>query len=339
MNTGFKKTGFIIAAIALQIMVLAYMAANREYIVRTGEIVYLRTAPIDPRDIFRGDYVRLKYGISDISSHDFQEGIEKKVLKKGQKVYTVLNREDNKLAEFSFAAIEKPQNALFIKGRITQDYWTSAIVRAVRVKYGIEAYFVEQGKGLDMEKRRGNRNAIQIPLEMEIALGKDGTAVIKSYRWCALGMGLEVLRKPERNNQDAPRSSKIRLTLMNASDSPLALVNLPDFRSFNLKPIASANKEWVLSEKLSEPVFPSDSDVIVLDPEEKYSFDFDFSDPRWYVKTDGKPVEIGTLEWTEMFRLVYMPPDKEKCRNLEQKEIIWHGKLHSRSFHGRGQVD
>ena len=62
----------------------------------------------------------------------------------------------------------------------------------------------------------------------------------------------------------------------------LGIVNLPDFRSFDLKPVVKANKAWVLFKKLSKPafssVFPSDNDVIVLNPEEKYSFDFDFSE-------------------------------------------------------------
>jgi uncharacterized membrane-anchored protein len=42
------------------------MAAEREYIVLTGKTVYLRTAPIDPNDPFRGQFVRLNYEISTI---------------------------------------------------------------------------------------------------------------------------------------------------------------------------------------------------------------------------------------------------------------------------------
>jgi uncharacterized membrane-anchored protein len=55
-----RKT-FIILAVILQLVVLAYMAGEREYILRRGKVIYLRTAPIDPRDLFRGDYVRLNY--------------------------------------------------------------------------------------------------------------------------------------------------------------------------------------------------------------------------------------------------------------------------------------
>ena len=60
-----RKT-FIVVAVLMQILVLVYMAGEREYILRNGKIIYLRTAPIDPRDLFRGDYVRLNYEISRI---------------------------------------------------------------------------------------------------------------------------------------------------------------------------------------------------------------------------------------------------------------------------------
>ena len=72
---------------------------------------------------------------------------------------------------------------------------------------------------------------------------------------------------------------------------------------------------------------------------EKKTFDFDFSGKRWLVKDEGEPREIGTLEPTEMFRIVYRPPSSEDCLMLEKRDLIWHGYLPSRAFHGRGNVD
>ncbi|MFA6177031.1 MAG: GDYXXLXY domain-containing protein, partial [Phycisphaerae bacterium] len=56
----------IIFVVILQVILLAYMAGQRENVLRTGKTIYLRTVPIDPRDLFRGDYVRLQYEISNI---------------------------------------------------------------------------------------------------------------------------------------------------------------------------------------------------------------------------------------------------------------------------------
>lgn len=44
-----------------QLAVPAWMIAGRERILQQGEIYKFRTAPIDPRDPFRGEYVRLEF--------------------------------------------------------------------------------------------------------------------------------------------------------------------------------------------------------------------------------------------------------------------------------------
>ena len=46
----------IITAILAQVLILAWMAGQREWILRTAPRIWLRTAPLDPRDLFRGDY-------------------------------------------------------------------------------------------------------------------------------------------------------------------------------------------------------------------------------------------------------------------------------------------
>ena len=85
---------------------------------------------------------------------------------------------------------------------------------------------------------------------------------------------------------------------------------------------------------------PVDGDVLVLQPREEKIFEFDFSDERWFVQAENTaPVEIGTLDWSERFRLIYRPPAEAACRHLEDRDLIWHGHLPSRAFHGRGRID
>ncbi len=70
------------------------------------------------------------------------------------------------------------------------------------------------------------------------------------------------------------------------------------------------------------------------------AFEFDFSDPRWWVKTEtAQPIEIGTLDWNEQFRMIYRPPNQAATAHLKDRDIIWHGYLPSRAFHGRGRID
>jgi uncharacterized membrane-anchored protein len=335
------KKSFVILAVILQIIVLVYMAGEREIILRQGKIIHLRTAPIDPRDVFRGDYVRLNYDISRIPLAAIKdtEGLEE--LKKGQKIYVSLKEGSNGLYEMTGADLRRPKDGLFLTGRSVYPHRLSSVTNPLWINYGIEAYFVEQGRGRDIEKQQGNRTGIQIPLEMEIAVSSEGEAVIRGFRWSPLGIGLQVLRNPQNNQQNdaPPRSATVQLTLTNATNNPIAIVNLPDYCSFLLEPVPWAKKQWVPAHDPCVDIFPSDFDVLKLAPKQQRRFVFDFSTDRWLVEADDKIQQIGSLEFTEQFRLVYRPPDEAATEHLRQKDIIWHGYLPSRVFHGRGQVD
>jgi uncharacterized membrane-anchored protein len=344
---------FIIGSVLLQFFALLYMAGVRETIIHTGKTVFLGTMPVDPNDPFRGDYVSLRYEISEIPLKKLKGILPSD---KSAKYYTVLKKGEDNLFELDCCSTVKPDgDAVFIKGRNDYRWFNPASQKYIPLKYGIEKYFVQQKKGLDIEKRAGRGNDIHIPLEVEVALGSDGTAVAKGYRWGQFGIGLEITERSQvRNNswnagQEQPvtdnkdvkvrKSPKLKITLQNASDKPLAIVNLPDFRSFKAVS-ASMDKDWVFSKTFSESAKPRNEDVIVLKPQEKISFDFDFADPRWFVNGKKGPDEIGVVcnEWSDMFRIIYTAPSREECGTLEKKDMIWHGKLMSRRFN-TGRVD
>src|SRR5581483_692780 len=46
--------------------VLAYMVADRVTLLRSGRTITLPIIPVDPRDLFRGEYVRLGYAVSTV---------------------------------------------------------------------------------------------------------------------------------------------------------------------------------------------------------------------------------------------------------------------------------
>jgi uncharacterized membrane-anchored protein len=335
------RKAFIVLAVLLQVLVLAYMAGEREHILRYGKIIHLRTAPVDPRDLFRGDYVRLNYEISQISARKIPADESYKI-KKGEKVYVSLKEGSNGLYELNQVSMDIPPTGIYLAGRSPYEYQYRTQSYPLRLNYGIETYFVQQGKGRRMEKRLGRRNEVQVPLEMQIAVGRGGKAVIKDHRWSPIGIGLQVLRSPPPDNRRTtePISAKVALTLANASDAALALVILPDSCSFSLETSQTAKKEWTLANNACQPLQPKDEDVLVLNPGQQKIFEIDFSDSRWFVQTEnGSPVEIGTLDWSEQFRLIYRPPDQTACSHLENSDIIWHGYLPSRAFHGRGRID
>lgn len=57
-----------IAVLAAQTLLLLGLIAQQEYRLAAPTTVLLETAPVDPRDLLRGDYVILNYKISTITN-------------------------------------------------------------------------------------------------------------------------------------------------------------------------------------------------------------------------------------------------------------------------------
>src|SRR5258705_10409827 len=65
--TASRKLLLSLAILALaQTSVLAYMVIDRVTLLKSGREITLPIIPVDPRDLFRGEYVRLGYGVSTV---------------------------------------------------------------------------------------------------------------------------------------------------------------------------------------------------------------------------------------------------------------------------------
>jgi uncharacterized membrane-anchored protein len=328
-----------------QILVLGFMAGQREYILRFGSTVYLRTAPIDPRDIFRGDFVRLDYEISRIEVSAMKGTLKEHLLDRDKVVYAVLSQGAEGLARLDYATDVEPDQDLYIRGRLIGGGRFSAGRGSGRMKYGIEQLFVEQGAGRAIEKRRGGRDGLQIPLEVAVALSGGGKAVIKGHRWSRLGVKLEVLRAVRRNRNDnleeieGPLSPKLKVTLVNVSQAPLAVVNPGRDCGFELTPVVGSRQAYQSVDRGCQTVRPTDGDVILLEPEAAYSVELDLSEARWHVKTGNKVSEIGRLDRNVRFRITYRAPDEAALQGLTAPENVWPSYLPTRAFNAFGQID
>ena len=327
----------------VQFLVLAYMAGHREYIVRTGESIYLRTAPIDPRDIFRGDFVRLHYEISTFQASQLE--LDESSRRKGQRVYARLSPITESLYGLNSLTDVEPKEGLFIRGRIVSNYPLSR----VDVRYGIEQLFVEQGKGLEIEERMGRRGTHQIPMEVSVALSGSGIGIIKGYRWSKLAVKLQVtparrrgIASAIRGEIERPLSPKLKLTLKNVSEKTVALFNPGDSCGFDIIAVGSiANEDLRSAYQGCDDLFPDDSDVVELAPEQEYTAELDLSEPRWHVLHNGEVNEFGrlNLSWRNRFRILYRRPDPSSLVELSAEEPIWDGYLLSPSFTVTGEVD
>ena len=125
-----------------------------------GDTILLRTVPVDPRDLFRGDYVILNYEFNNIPpSLEESKNIERTV-------YVSLQPEaDGKHWRAAHYSLEKPSSGKFLRGKTKG--WN-------RIEFGIESFFVQQGEGLKYEQAVRSRT-----LSAEIALSRNGKAVLK----------------------------------------------------------------------------------------------------------------------------------------------------------------
>ncbi len=318
--------------LAVQVAVLAYMAGNREYIRAYGDEIWLPTAPLDPRDPFRGDFVRLRYAINEVPAPaDFQNGDESL---KGTVVYAQLQEAARGTFEFVDLSASPPSTGAYLKGRVTdrQLRWGNH----VDVRYGIEQLFVQQGRGLEIEDKRGSRGQIQVPMEVLVAVGGDGTGVIKDYRWSDLGARLEVTRSNRRdaegNPQDPefPLSPKLRFTLANVSDGPVDVIESDELCQFALVSAFDPTHTSMATPQRCAAGYSTS--IRQLAPGEEARYDIDFALPLWHVSVAGQSGEMGVLfdDWSAQFRLVYRP-----VGNVD----VWQGQLPSQAFSVFGRID
>ncbi len=162
------KKKYVVALIIFWGVVLIGFIVFKQYTLQTGTEVLLRTVPIDPRDLFRGDYVILRYDINRIPLDSILS--EGGPFKKDDQVYLKL---DTSLKYARTTQISRNQfnEGLFIEGVIT-----NTNTHVLSVKYGIESYFVPQGTGKEIERKIGKIDVI-------VAVDKQGHALIKSLQY------------------------------------------------------------------------------------------------------------------------------------------------------------
>jgi uncharacterized membrane-anchored protein len=305
--------------------------------------VWLRTAPVDPRDLFRGDYVQLEYDIGAPSAEvvaPVQEAWESKY----SVVYAQLATDAGGIAKLQSLSVEPPTDGLFIRGRMGSGLprnWRSGS----SVQCGIEKYFVPQGAGYEIENRRGERDGWQTPMEVEVALSSTGTAVIKDYRWSGLGIRLDRLEEGQnnRNNTDTSqrRSPRLRVSLRNQTDKPLLLVDDAHHCAFSLVQIDRSNDGGNQSIPWAAHACHAWQlgalEYVVLAPEAIYSVEFDFAAPEWAVQGKEGPVELADFNqgWVQ-YRLVYSPPDVALPAG---KLAVWQSAMQTPAFGSSGRVD
>ncbi|MBP2487226.1 GDYXXLXY domain-containing protein [Rhizobium leguminosarum] len=170
--------GYLLSAIivaGLQTLILGTIIQSRASILSNGAEVLLKTAPVDPRDFLRGDYVVLNYDISSVPVQTVSGGIPAEV---GERVLWVrLKKQEDgfwTVTESSFHELPPQPETVILR---SLPFYSGALAAGdnMRVEYGIERYYVPEGKGKPIEEARNDGN-----VAISVRVSAAGSAQIRS---------------------------------------------------------------------------------------------------------------------------------------------------------------
>ncbi|MBX8800841.1 GDYXXLXY domain-containing protein [Ochrobactrum sp. MR28] len=181
MNLLKKRWLYVAAIIAalLQTSVMLAGVQQRISILRNGSEVVLRTMPVDPRDLMRGDFVTLSYEISRLPARLISgEPPHKSGL---NYIYVVVVKQADGVWTADRAQYTRPDalkdNEMVLRGEVEAPFQIYDDNSTIPVVYGIERYYVPEGEGLAVEHAQRD-SAVDIVL----SVNEKGVAAIRALR-------------------------------------------------------------------------------------------------------------------------------------------------------------
>ena len=132
----------LVAAVVLQLFVLTGMVVKAALPLWTGTEIRVKTVPVDPRSMFRGNYARLNYAFSTLP----EGALGNAELRADEVVYVRLQPGEDGLYEYAGASLIQPYDGVFLRGRMSGSFMPN------QVNFGIDAFFAPKEKALQLEK-------------------------------------------------------------------------------------------------------------------------------------------------------------------------------------------
>lgn len=168
----------LIVVALMQSAALFKMVYDKDRLLKAGREITMPVKPLDPRDLFRGDYVTLGYDVSTLNKSNTPEGRTAE-LRAGSAAFVTLSPKADGGWMVKDVAAQFPAQVeagdVVLKGQV-KNSWARAdgADRTVSVRYGIESYFVPEGTGRALESKVRDHK-----IEAIVAVGSDGAAALK----------------------------------------------------------------------------------------------------------------------------------------------------------------
>ncbi len=225
---------FVVAAILT--LILSSMIYSRISILQTGDEIVLLSRPVDPRDLFRGNYVTMTYGINNLDSCkvEIRDNFSRRQpvfvqLEEGKKGYW-------NAVSVSARPLQATKTTIILSGYSRSNYKVPKKVRLnsqgepmkncrhLYLRYGLEKYFAPKKRAKELEnmrRGRGNSAASEQISKLNRQMreySKQIQDIYQERRRQQQGQGLPVLIKP-----NDPKIRNLRVKLMAGREKIRAL--------------------------------------------------------------------------------------------------------------------
>ena len=149
-----NRIRFIIV-LAIPLLILMSLTVKPLWALTSGEDILLLTVPVDPRDLFYGDYVTLRYEIEEVPSEKVSVHLLKELERHSSfgkvKVYGKLIQEENVFIVEELT-IKKPSDGLYLSGHMNRyQYFNEDGVKIYNVNFGLDRFYVPENTGAELE--------------------------------------------------------------------------------------------------------------------------------------------------------------------------------------------
>lgn len=154
------ESGYLLMALLIPVLFILGMTLKPVMTLQFGQTIQLQTQPVDPKDLFRGDYIDLFYDMNQLEIKDGNlEGLPTDYNEenlRGKTVYALLKPSaDHKTYEVSRYTMSSPKDGIYLKGSINYAYLNGSSSAKdhliLNIDFGIDRYFIEENTGTDLE--------------------------------------------------------------------------------------------------------------------------------------------------------------------------------------------
>ncbi|MBV7506177.1 GDYXXLXY domain-containing protein [Bacillus sp. sid0103] len=148
-----KRAKQLVLACCVPVLILLGMCVMPLYTLLVGEEMILQTKPLDPSDVFRGDYVTLQYEAEEVPIKLVEKSVVTRLQDLGGEfgVYVLMEKKNGVHTPIK-VTLSKPDKGEFLNGTVSYIDKDNQGQEIVYIKYDLDNYYLEDNTGTEWEK-------------------------------------------------------------------------------------------------------------------------------------------------------------------------------------------